>query len=64
MVADIVMQPRLTRLLVEAAALGHPVHEGLHMLTGQVDAYRAFFGLGMARTTTTRPGDAGPHLPT
>jgi shikimate dehydrogenase len=60
-VADVIMQPRQTRLLVEAAALGHPVHHGMHMLDGQVDAYRAFFGLGTARSTTTRPGDAGHH---
>ncbi|QCX80464.1 Shikimate dehydrogenase [Streptomyces sp. YIM 121038] len=44
-VADIVMKPRETRLLREAAALGHPVHHGIHMLEGQLDAYQAFFGL-------------------
>nr|AXL06026.1 shikimate dehydrogenase [uncultured bacterium] len=45
-VADIIMKPRETRLLREAAALGHQVHYGMHMLAGQVDSYRAFFGLG------------------
>ncbi|WP_410595972.1 shikimate dehydrogenase family protein [Amycolatopsis sp. lyj-23] len=45
-VADIVMKPRETRLLREAAALGHPVHYGSHMLDGQLDSYREFFGLG------------------
>ncbi|MCG8915903.1 shikimate dehydrogenase [Actinokineospora sp. PR83] len=44
-VADIIMKPRETRLLREAAALGHRVHYGMHMLDGQVDSYRAFFGL-------------------
>lgn len=44
-VADIIMKPRETRLLREAAALGHPVHHGIHMLDGQIDSYRAFFGL-------------------
>lgn len=44
-VADIVMKPRETRLLREAAALGHRVHHGIHMLHGQLDSYRAFFGL-------------------
>lgn len=44
-VADIIMQPRETRLLREAAALGHHVHYGIHMLDGQLDAYRAFFDL-------------------
>nr|AXL06299.1 shikimate dehydrogenase [uncultured bacterium] len=45
-VADIIMKPRETRLLREAAALGHDVHYGIHMLDGQLDSYRAFFGLG------------------
>lgn len=44
-VADIIMEPRETRLLREAAALGHRVHHGAHMLDGQVESYRAFFGL-------------------
>nr|AXL05397.1 shikimate dehydrogenase [uncultured bacterium] len=44
-VADIIMKPRETRLLREAAELGHPVHYGMHMLDGQLDSYRAFFGL-------------------
>ncbi|WP_333737429.1 shikimate dehydrogenase family protein [Streptomyces sp. IBSBF 2806] len=49
-VADIIMKPRETPLLREAAALGHHVHHGMHMLTGQVDSYRTFFGLGVPRT--------------
>nr|AFG19427.1 MycA5 [Streptomyces flaveolus] len=49
-VADIIMEPRDTSLLREAAALGHQVHHGLHMLTGQVGSYREFFGLGEPRT--------------
>ena len=44
-VADIIMAPKETRLLREASALGHHVHYGLHMLDGQLDSYRAFFGL-------------------
>ncbi|MFF7369069.1 shikimate dehydrogenase family protein [Streptomyces tricolor] len=44
-VADIIMKPRDTRLLREATAHGLPVHHGRHMLTGQIDSYRAFFGL-------------------
>ncbi|MEU5365586.1 shikimate dehydrogenase [Streptomyces sp. NPDC005925] len=44
-VADIVMKPRETRLLREAAARGHRVHHGNHMLDGQLDSYRDFFGL-------------------
>ena len=45
-VADIIMKPRETRLLREAAVLGHHVHCGIHMLEGQLAAYRAFFDLG------------------
>ncbi|WP_424185431.1 shikimate dehydrogenase family protein [Actinokineospora sp. G85] len=45
-VADIVMKPRETPLLRAAAALGHRVHHGVHMLDAQVDSYREFFGLG------------------
>ncbi|MFE0023220.1 shikimate dehydrogenase family protein [Amycolatopsis sp. NPDC059021] len=45
-VADIIMKPRETRLLREAAGLGHHVHYGISMLDGQLDSYRAFFGLG------------------
>lgn len=44
-VADIIMKPKETRLLRAAAALGHHVHYGIHMLDGQLDSYRAFFGL-------------------
>ncbi|MFI9639161.1 shikimate dehydrogenase family protein [Micromonospora sp. NPDC051925] len=57
-VADIIMHPRETRLLREAAALGHDVHYGIHMLDGQLDSYRAFFRLTDV-PPTTRPRDVG-----
>ncbi|MFJ9847122.1 shikimate dehydrogenase family protein [Kitasatospora sp. NPDC101155] len=44
-VADIVMKPRETPLLRRAAAAGHQVHHGSHMLTGQLESYLTFFGL-------------------
>ncbi|WP_228563634.1 shikimate dehydrogenase family protein [Catenulispora rubra] len=44
-VADIIMQPKDTALLQAAAALGHRIHHGSHMLTHQIDLYREFFGL-------------------
>ncbi|WP_051801703.1 shikimate dehydrogenase family protein [Streptomyces sp. NRRL F-525] len=44
-VADIIMKPHETALLRAAAALGLPIHHGIHMLTGQVASYCAFFGL-------------------
>jgi shikimate dehydrogenase len=44
-VADIIMKPRETRLLRAAAAAGHRIHHGIHMLEGQLNSYRAFFEL-------------------
>jgi shikimate dehydrogenase len=44
-VADIIMQPRETRLLCAAASRGLSVHQGQHMLLHQLDAYRTFFRL-------------------
>lgn len=48
-VADIVMKPPETPLLAAAAAAGRPVHQGIHMLTSQLDLYRGFFGLDGSR---------------
>jgi len=62
-VADIIMQPRETRLLREAAARGHRVHYGIEMLAGQLDSYRDFFGLTDG-PTTTRPRDVGHQTST
>lgn len=44
-VADIIMKPRETRLLCEAATRGHRIHHGIHMLEAQLNSYRAFFEL-------------------
>lgn len=44
-VADAVMKPRVTRLLIQAARHGCPTQEGRHMLDGQLDAIWAYFGL-------------------
>ncbi|MFI6875894.1 shikimate dehydrogenase family protein [Streptomyces sp. NPDC050400] len=44
-VADIVMKPHETRLLREAAARGHRIHHGIHMLEAQLNSYRSFFEL-------------------
>ncbi|WP_041834121.1 shikimate dehydrogenase [Actinoplanes sp. N902-109] len=43
-VADIIMEPRVTRLLQVAADRGLAVHHGVTMLECQVDCYRHFFG--------------------
>jgi shikimate dehydrogenase len=45
LVADIIMAPRDTPLLHAAAALGHQIHYGHHMLECQLDSYRTFFWL-------------------
>ncbi|MEU0304598.1 NAD(P)-binding domain-containing protein [Streptomyces sp. NPDC006175] len=44
-VADVIMKPRETALLKAAAALGHPILHGAHMLDHQLDLYRGFFRL-------------------
>lgn len=43
LVADIIMKPAETRLLRAAAGIGLATHRGIHMLTNQVELYRAFF---------------------
>jgi shikimate dehydrogenase len=43
LVADIIMKPRETRLLREAAELGRPVLPGEPMLRNQMDLYLAYF---------------------
>ncbi len=43
LVIDIIMKPPVTRLLKEAAARGCAVHEGAHMLDGQIGAFVTFF---------------------
>jgi shikimate dehydrogenase len=44
-VADIIMKPAETALLRIAAAAGHPIHHGIHMLREQLGYYSEFFGL-------------------
>ena len=44
LVAEIVMKPETTRLLAEAAARGHPIHHGRHMLDHQVALIGRFIG--------------------
>lgn len=46
LVVDINLKPRITPLLTEAARRGCAVHEGVHMLQGQVASICEFFGLG------------------
>jgi len=43
-VADIIMEPPTTPLLLEAEASGHRIHHGRHMLDHQVGLYAEFLG--------------------
>ncbi|KQT46182.1 hypothetical protein ASG43_11075 [Aureimonas sp. Leaf454] len=45
LVVDIILHPRTTPLLREAALRGCATHEGIHMLEGQVEEICRFFGL-------------------
>lgn len=45
LVIDIVLKPAWTPFLADAAARGLATHTGIHMLSGQVEALLAFFGL-------------------
>lgn len=50
LVAEVLMKPETTRLLEVAAAQGCPVHQGKHMLDGQLDLMMAYFGLARPQT--------------
>ncbi len=43
-VAEVVMKPEMTPLLVAAKERGHAVHSGTHMLSGQLGMMMEFFG--------------------
>ncbi|WP_191090049.1 shikimate dehydrogenase family protein [Histidinibacterium aquaticum] len=45
LVAEAIMKPPVTPLLKEAARRGHSIHEGSHMLDGQVPAIWDFLGM-------------------
>jgi shikimate dehydrogenase len=45
LVAEAIMKPPMTRLLIEARRHGCEIHEGRHMLDNQVPAIWNFFGL-------------------
>ena len=45
LVAEAVMKPPMTRLLLEAQRRGHPIQQGRHMLDSQVESIWRFFGL-------------------
>ena len=45
LVVDIILEPALTPLLQKAHAHGCAIHQGFHMLDGQIDTICRFFGL-------------------
>ena len=45
LVAEVVMKPDMTPLLLAAEALGHPIHFGIHMLNSQLDLMMQYLGL-------------------
>lgn len=45
LIVDIVLKPAWTPFLANAAGRGLATHRGIHMLSGQVEALLAFFGL-------------------
>jgi shikimate dehydrogenase len=54
MVADIVMKPAMTPLLLGAQERGAQIHQGVHMLAAQIDFFIDFL-LGEAATAQMRP---------
>lgn len=44
-IAEVVMKPEMTPLLLAATERGHAIHFGTHMLTGQLGMMMDFFGL-------------------
>jgi shikimate dehydrogenase len=54
LVAEVVMKPDMTPLLIAAEALGHRIHFGIHMLNSQLDLMMQFLGLDHAGATATK----------
>ena len=48
LVAEVVMKPDMTPLLIAAKKRGHAIHFGIHMLNSQLDLMMQFFRLGAA----------------
>ena len=46
LVAEVVMKPDMTPLLIAAEKRGHAIHFGIHMLNGQLDLMMQFLGVG------------------
>jgi shikimate dehydrogenase len=49
LVAEVIMKPDMTPLLIAAEARGHSIHFGIHMLNGQLELMMRFLGLSNER---------------
>ena len=49
LVAEVVMKPDMTPLLIAAEKRGHAIHFGIHMLNSQLDLMMQFLGLDRPR---------------
>lgn len=58
-IAEIIMKPADTRLLLEARARGFRNQAGFQMLEPQIDLYRQFFGIGEPKTAENGVKDGG-----
>ncbi len=45
LVAEVVMKPELTPLLIAATERGYAIHFGIHMLNGQLELMMEFLGV-------------------
>jgi shikimate dehydrogenase len=51
LVAEVVMKPEMTPLLIAAQKRGHAIHFGTHMLNGQLELMMKFLGVGTKAKT-------------
>ncbi len=51
LVAEVVMKPDMTPLLIAAEKRGHPIHFGIHMLNSQLELMMQFFGVSKPAAT-------------
>ncbi|OED00806.1 hypothetical protein [Rhizobium sp. YK2] len=58
-IAEIIMKPADTRLLLEARARGFRSQAGFQMLEPQIDLYRQFFGIGEPEAAESGAKDGG-----
>jgi shikimate dehydrogenase len=49
LVAEVVMKPDMTPLLIAAEKRGHPIHFGIHMLNSQLDLMMEFMGINKTK---------------